>query len=148
MINIGTILLHKTVAITASTIEFVAIIVAMSVLNVRLSCSLKKRKAELRTKIVLTAELVKPARPAPNLFLIRWKIKKGSIPTIIRGIKAMNSDQILPCGTRGENKKEVGMGASVAFRKEISPITKPRKAPLRQPSMIEPMITGICTKVG
>ena len=65
------------------------------------------------------------------------------MPTMILGIKAINNDQILPCGTNGENKKEVGIGAKVEFKNEINPITKPRKAPLRHPRTIEPIMTGI-----
>ncbi len=75
-------------------------------------------------------------------------MKNGRIPTRIRGAKATKSDQILPLGAKGENKNDVGIGAIVEFKKEIIPITKPRAAPLRQPRTIEPIITGICTKVG
>ena len=67
---------------------------------------------------------------------------------MIRGIKEIKSDQILPLGTKGEKRNEVGIGASVEFKNEIIPIMKPRKAPLRQPRTIEPIITGMCNKVG
>lgn len=55
----------------------------------------------------------------------------------------INNDQILPWGTNGENKKEIGIGAKVEFKNEIRPITNPRNAPLRHPRTIEPIMTGI-----